>query len=254
MDNLTPCISLIFGLIAFLTVFTFFQAAGSGIRFGILLISWVALQICISASGFYHATSTAFPMLLIMVVPPVILMAWLFMARSGKSLLDRMDLHLLTVIHVVRAPSEVVMYWLFICRVVPAEITLQGGNLDIVAGLTAPAIYYFGVLKEKIKWQLMVCWNVLGLGLTVSVALKFIASAAFIPQNLTFEQPNIALSHFPFVFLPGIIMPLIICSHLAAIRLLVKSNSAQPKNKGDQGYMLRQLMIKTLASHGKPQN
>ncbi|KQS33204.1 hypothetical protein [Dyadobacter sp. Leaf189] len=254
MDNLTPCISLIFGLIAFLTVFTFFQAAGSGTRFGILLLTWIALQICISASGFYHITGTAFPTLLIMVVPPVILMAWLFLARSGKSLLDRMDLHLLTVIHVVRAPTEVVMYWLFICRVVPAEITLQGGNLDMVAGLTAPAIYYFGVLKEKIRWQLMVCWNLLGLGLAISVALKFVFSAAFIPENPTFEQPNIALFQFPFVFLPAVVIPLVICSHLAAIRLLVKSNSVQSKNKIDPGYLLRQLMIKTLASHGKHQN
>ncbi|WP_439556624.1 hypothetical protein [Dyadobacter sp.] len=254
MDNLTPCISLIFGLIAFLTVFTFFQAAGSSGRFGLLLLSWIALQSCVSASGFYHHTDSTFPRLLIMVVPPVILVTWLFLARSGKALLDRMDLHLLTVIHVVRAPTEVVMYWLFICRVVPAELTFQGGNLDIIAGMTAPAIYYFGVLREKIKWQMLVCWNVLGLGLTISIVFKFIFSAAFLSESLAVHQPNITLLQFPFVFLPGIIVPVIICSHLAAIRLLVKSSSVNPKSKTDHRHTIRQLMIKTLASHEKHQS
>jgi hypothetical protein len=254
MDNLTPCISLIFGLIAFLTVFTFYQAAGNDNRFGILVLVWVALQSCISASGFYKITDTIPASFLLMVVPPVILVAWLSVARPGKALLDKMDLHLLTVIHVVRAPVQVVLYWLFICRVVPAEITLGGGNMDIIVGLTAPVIYYFGVLKDKIKWQLLVCWNVVGLGLIFNMVLKSIFFTALLTEHTTMEQPNVVLFHFPFVFLPAVIIPLMICSHLAAIRLIVKNNSEQSKGKLDQTQVLKQLMTKTLASHAKYQH
>ncbi|HUQ96495.1 MAG TPA: hypothetical protein VM010_02440, partial [Chitinophagaceae bacterium] len=41
--------------------------------------------------------------------------------------------------------------------------------------------------------------------------------------QLAFDQPDIAVLYFPFVLLPGVVVPVVLLSHLAAIRqLLVK--------------------------------
>jgi hypothetical protein len=39
-------------------------------------------------------------------------------------------------------------------------------------------------------------------------------------QQFAFDQPNIAVLYFPFVWLPGFIVPLVLFAHLAAIQKL----------------------------------
>jgi hypothetical protein len=39
-------------------------------------------------------------------------------------------------------------------------------------------------------------------------------------QQFAFDQPNIAVLYFPFIWLPSCVVPLVLLSHLAAIRQL----------------------------------
>ncbi|MCE6988248.1 hypothetical protein [Dyadobacter sp. CY323] len=246
MESLFPCVSLIFGMIAFLTVFTFFHAAGHPRGFAIIAGIWILVQSAVSSTGFYTDTGPVVPRMLFMVVPPVVLIAWLFLARPGKVLLDQMDMHLLTVIHVVRAPFEVILYWLYISKVVPQEMTFGGGNPDILSGLTAPAIYYWGLLKGKVRWQLLVLWNLVSLGLLLNVILRSILSAPLFFQTIGFEQPNVAVLHFPFVFWPGAVAPIIVCSHLIVIRNLVKAHWYELKSEPAVWRVFQQFVVKLI--------
>jgi hypothetical protein len=246
MESFFLAISLIFGLISFLAAFTFYQAVGQPRRFGIAAGIWILLQSVISAAGFYTNTDPVVPRMLLMVVPPVVLMAWLFLARPGKALLDKMDMHLLTVIHVVRAPLEVVLYWLYLSKVVPQEMTFGGGNPDILSGLTAPAIYYWGLLKGKVRWQLLVFWNLVSFGLLLNVILKSILSAPLLFQTIGFEQPNVAVLHFPFVFWPGVVAPIIACSHLVVIRNLVKTHWYELKREPAVWRVFQQFVVRII--------
>jgi len=40
-------------------------------------------------------------------------------------------------------------------------------------------------------------------------------------QKIAFEQPNIAILYFPFCWLPTFIVPIVLFSHLVAVRKLV---------------------------------
>ena len=222
MGSQTFCISLIFGLIAFLTVFTFYKAFSNAKGFGMWAVLWFVVQICVSLSVFYVVIDTLLIRFALIFVPSLLPISWLFISKSGKGYLDQMNLHLLTVIHVVRAPVEVVLYFMFICRLVPCEMTFGGGNLDIISGLSAPIVYYVAVMQGKTRWQLLLGWNVVCLGLLINMVSKSVLSAPFFFHQIAFDQPNVAFMHFPFVFLPGTIVPILLCSHLAMIRNLVK--------------------------------
>ena len=39
-------------------------------------------------------------------------------------------------------------------------------------------------------------------------------------QQFGFEQPNVAILHFLFVWLPGVVVPLVLLAHVVAIRRL----------------------------------
>lgn len=229
MDSSTYCTSTIFGLITLLVVFTFHQAVkGSGF-FATLAAFWIVLQCGAALTGYFRVTDTIFPRLLLVVVPPAILMAWLFLARPGKALMDRMSVDLLTMIHVVRTPIEVVLYWSFIDKLVPHEMTFGGGNFDIVAGLSAPCIYFLSVMRNGMKWRMLVTWNFVCLGLLLNEIFRAVLSAPFFFQTMGFDQPNVLVLQFPFVLLPGLVVPILLCAHMVVIRNLVKAHWQEPK-------------------------
>lgn len=229
MDSSTYCTSSIFGLITLLVVFTFHQAVKGSRLFAALVALWIAIQCGTALAGYFKVTDTIFPGLLFVVLPPAILMAWLFLAGSGKALADRMNLDLLTMIHVVRAPIEVVLYWSFIDKMVPHEMTFSGGNPDILAGLSTPCIYYIGVMRNGMKWRLMVIWNFLCLGLLLNEMFRIVLSVPFMFQTIGPDQPNVLVLQFPFVLLPGVVMPILLCAHMVVIRNLVKAHWHKPE-------------------------
>ena len=224
MDSSTYCTSTIFSLITLLVVFTFHQAVTGSRPFAALVALWIAIQCGTALAG--HV----FPRLLLVVVPPAVLTAWLFLTGPGKALIDRMNVDLLTMIHVVRAPIEVVLYWSFIDKMVPHEMTFGGGNPDILAGLSTPCIYYIGVMRSGMKWRLMVIWNFLCLGLLLNEILRAVLSAPFFFQTIGLDQPNVLVLQFPFVLLPGVVVPILLCAHMAVIRNLVKAHGQEPRS------------------------
>jgi hypothetical protein len=60
------------------------------------------------------------------------------------------------------------------------------------------------------------------LGLLINIVVNAALSAPSVVQQFAFEQPNIAILYFPFNLLPAVIVPLVLFSHLAAIRQLLR--------------------------------
>ncbi|MEZ4900752.1 MAG: hypothetical protein R2822_02860 [Spirosomataceae bacterium] len=151
------------------------------------------------------------------------MIVFLFNTSKGKMFIDALDLKTLTLLHVIRVPIEWVLYWLFIHKFVPELMTFEGRNFDILSGITAIIVYYFGFVKPKLSNVSVLIWNFCCLGLVINIAVNGILSAPTKFQQFAFEQPNIAMQYFPFVLLPSVIVPIVIFSHLASIRQLTKN-------------------------------
>ena len=64
---------------------------------------------------------------------------------------------------------EIVLFWLFLEKSVPELMTFEGRNFDIIAGITAPVIYYFGFVKNTLAKPILIGWNILCLGLLFNI-------------------------------------------------------------------------------------
>ncbi|MEO8588376.1 MAG: hypothetical protein ABI432_03330 [Flavobacteriales bacterium] len=64
-------------------------------------------------------------------------------------------------------------------------------------------------------------WNIACIGLLVNIVARAVLSAPFPFQQLAFDQPNIAVLYFPFVWLPCCVVPLVLLAHLATLRKLL---------------------------------
>ncbi|AII54211.1 hypothetical protein [Hymenobacter sp. APR13] len=207
----------------------------------LLLGWWLLLQGILVYMGFYRNLYAVPPRLLVLGVgPPLVAMVGLLLTRSGRSLLARFDLVGLTRLSVVRIPVELCLYGLALHHLVPDLITFADRNLDLAAGLTAPlAAYWFrGRLMGP---RLLLLWHAGSLVLLLNVVVLAAGSVPTPWQQLGFSQPNVAVLHWPFVWLPTFIVPLVLFSHVAALRQLLasphKTAPLQPSSRADEWHL-----------------
>jgi hypothetical protein len=155
-------------------------------------------------------------------MPAILLLVILFTTKKGRLFIDSLPLEKLTYLHVIRIPVEMVLYWLFLSKAIPELMTFEGRNFDIVAGITAPIVAYFGFTKAKLGRQTILIWNIICLALLLNIVMNAFLSAPSPLQQFAFEQPNIAILNFPFSWLPTFVVPVVLFAHLVSIRQLLK--------------------------------
>ena len=204
MENVPAYVGIIFGLTTLLTIY-FFALATTQMRLVLsILFIWLAAQAVISITGFYYRNTHAQPpAFLLATLPNMLVILVLFITKRGRTFIDGMNLKVLTILHIIRIPVEIVLLWLCMHKVVPQIMTFEGRNFDILSGISAPFIYYIAFRKETYnKWVLLV-WNIICLILLINIVSIAILSAPFAFQRFGLDQPNIAVLYFPYIWLPA---------------------------------------------------
>ncbi|MCF0056840.1 hypothetical protein [Dyadobacter sp. CY356] len=218
MENLPIYVYLVFGLTVSAALFLFYKATNHSTLFLVIVVSWMIAQTVISFSGFYKITNTLPPRVGLLLMPPLVMTIILFSTNKGKIFVDNLNAKSLTLFHIIRLPVELTLFWLFMHKLVPELMTFEGRNFDIISGISAPVIFYFGFVKRKLSRKIILLWNFACLGLLVNIAINAILSVPGAFQHFAFDQPNIGILMFPFVFLPSVLVPMVLFSHLAMIR------------------------------------
>ena len=229
MNELPTGLSVLFVSITLLTLVGFYWSVrhSSSKRVSrtaplllLVLIGWLTLQAVLSGMGVYSEEMDFLPPRIFVfgLLPCIIVVSMAFITVAGRRFVDSLSPEKLTYIHLVRIPVEIGLWWLFLHRTIPELMTFEGWNFDILAGVTAPLIIYFGYHRNVISKRAILGWNVVCLVLVLFILIIAVLSAPFPLQQLAFEQPNVGLLHFPFSWLPTFIVPVVVFSHLVSIR------------------------------------
>ena len=224
IQSLSIIISISFILITIVTASLFFKATHYSKPVMIIIIIWLLLQTFISLSGFYTASNTLPPKFALAVIPPLVLIAIVFATKKGRMFIDNINIATLTLMHSIRIFVELVLLVLSIHKLVPQLMTFEGRNFDIISGITAPFIFYFGFVKPILGRKSLLLWNFICLALLLNIIVNAMLSIPSPFQKFAFEQPNVAVFYFPFVWLPGCIVPIVLFAHLATIKQLLNKN------------------------------
>jgi hypothetical protein len=220
MENLPLLISIVFVLTTLLTLVFFWRASHYSKWVLGLSLAWLGLQGALGGSGFYTDTAAMPPRFLLLFPPTLVVMILLFATMRGRAWIDGLDLRMLTLLHVVRIPVEMVLFWLSVQLVIPGVMTFDGRNFDIISGITAPMVWYWGFVKGKLGRRTMLVWHFVCLALVLNVVVHAILAVPTPFQQIAFDQPNIAILYFPFNWLPAFVVPVVWFSHFVAIRRL----------------------------------
>jgi hypothetical protein len=193
---------------------------------GVLML----VQGSLAARGFYFAFAAVPPRFFLVVAPAIIALVLLVILPSRK-MLTRLPLRYLTAIHIVRIPVELILWWLYHEGYVPRLMTFEGGNMDILAGLSAPFVVWLGFQDAytytQTQRRFLLIWNGLMLLLLANILVRAVLSLPVSFQQFAFAQPNIAVNAFPFVWLPSVIVPMVIFCHVVSVLQLVREPGYQ---------------------------
>jgi hypothetical protein len=229
LPNLPFSLNIFFILTTLLCLFLVFQILKSSIatksrafQIYAILIFWLGIQAYLTFIGTYANNPNTFPpkIVLMGILPLTLFIFTLFVLPRTRKIIDTLSISNLTYMHLVRIPVEIALYWLFLQKAIPEIMTFEGRNFDILAGITAPIMVYF--YKKGMNPKILIIWNIVALILLANIVFTAIFSTETPLQKFGFEQPNIAIIHFPFSWLATFIVPAVLFSHLASLRILLK--------------------------------
>ncbi len=192
----------------------------SNMVFGGLLL-YMVIQGALAYNLFFMQNLDAMPPRgMFNLIIPFGIIAILFFTEKGKAFIDSLSMKSLTILSLVRIPMEFILYWLFLSGGIPEIMTFAGANFDIFAGITAILMLLFAFRNKAINKKMLIAWNSISLVLILTIVTLSVLSLPFPIQQLGLDQPNVAVLYFPFIWLPGVIVPFVIFSHLASLRQL----------------------------------
>lgn len=186
------------------------------------LVLWMVVLSTLSIIGFFSDFSGFPPRFVIIVAVPMITLVWvLLISKTTKQLLTHIPPRTIINLQVFRVFVEILLWMLFIQNLLPVQMTFEGRNFDIIAGITAPLITYLAYSKNLLSRNMVIAWNILCLGLLLNIVLTAIFSMPTSFRYFMNEPTSAIVTQFPLIWLPGFLVPLAYGLHFLSIRQLL---------------------------------
>jgi hypothetical protein len=193
------------------------------VKYSMVLSGWLMIVVILAVTrALQYGHGTGAPGVGLAVAVPVVLI-WLALMRvsSLRKRLDQLPLAMLVGIHVVRILG-VNFLILQAGNRLPAPFAPVAGWDDIIAGFAAIPVAWL-VHRQAKGWRpVLAAWNLFGLAdLIAAVSLGVLSSPG--PLRRIFAEPGTDLvSTFPWLLIPGFLVPLLATTHLAIFYRLTR--------------------------------
>jgi len=186
-----------------------------GRRAGAVLATWFLLLAMSSVSGVYLDTQG--PRFLFYALPALLAVVALFRARWLRGIVAALPEWWIPALQTLRLGGGASLFAAWAIGLAPWGFARTAGTGDLLVGLGALAVTLLLLLSVPGARAAALVWNVLGLLDILHTLFRAVTSAPG-PQRLFFEEPaNRIPAVFPFVYLPGFIVPLTILLHLLSL-------------------------------------
>ena len=191
-----------------------------------LFMLWVAILFGVSQQTWAHNFDSFPPPGLKVFLALILLTIVIAYSPIGRKLAAGLPLVWLVGFQVFRLPTELLIHQAANTGLAPVEMTFAGRNFDIVTALSALVLAVF-LRKGEVSAKLIMAWNLLGLALLLNVVITAVMAMPHPLQMLHTIPPNVWVTYFPFILLPGVL----VCSALLGHLLVFRALAIQRKTK-----------------------
>jgi hypothetical protein len=223
--------AILMSLLSFLCLALIFRGLrrsdpdGTGRRSPLLLaillcVAWVLALSLLALKGFFSDFTHLPPRPGLVILFPLPFILFIAFSKKGTQLLKRIPPHWLIYIQSFRILVELLLWLCYTRKLLPVQMTFEGRNADILTGILAIPVGYFCWAKKSWSGKLALAFNILGLLLLLNIV---VVAALSMPTPLRYfmnEPANTLVGEFPFIFLPGILVPIAYSMHIFSLRQL----------------------------------
>lgn len=186
------------------------------------LLFWLTLLAVLAYSGFFLDFTTLPPKILLAVLPMFILITYLLFSKSfSNKVLRFIPQKWLVYIQSFRIVMELFLWLGFIVGYIPFQMTFEGLNFDIIVGITALMAGSLFFKQRRYRRFEAIIWNISGLLLLINIVVISVISTPS-PFRIFMNEPaNTMIAYFPFIWIPGFIVPFALAMHLFSLKQLI---------------------------------
>ncbi|MFT4663892.1 MAG: hypothetical protein ACI8YQ_001613 [Polaribacter sp.] len=185
------------------------------------LICWLLLTGLVSLSGFFTNFEELPPRIALAMLPPVFVTIYLLFSKKFARFLELVPERWFIYPQSFRFPLEVILWLGFLGGAIPFQMTFEGFNFDIIVGLTAYIAGFVFFAPNRYRRFEAIIWNIFGLVLLVNIVAIAIVSTPS-PFRIFMNEPaNRILAYFPFIWVPGFLVPLAFALHVFSLKQLI---------------------------------
>lgn len=192
-----------------------------GVRIaGVALVGWLALTAVLAERGFFDDFQSLPPRFLPLFGLPLLTLLALTFSRRVAPLLAAVPPAWPIAAQAFRIPVEIVLWRLAVAGAIPELLSFHGRNVDILVGLTAPVVAYACFVRRAWPARVAVWWNWAGVVILLNVVVHAQLSAPTPWGILETDPPTTFIADWPYVWLPGFLVPLAWLLHAVSLRQL----------------------------------
>lgn len=180
---------------------------------------WGLFLLGVSQQQWVHEFNSFPPPALRVFIVLLFITAMIAFSAIGRKLAAGLPLIWLVGFQVFRLPTELLIHQAATAGLAPMEMTFQGRNFDIITPVLALVLVLM-LRSGKVPAKLVMSWNVIGLLLLLNVVATAIMAMPHPMQILHTTPPNVWVTYFPFILLPGVLVCSALLGHLLVFRAL----------------------------------
>jgi hypothetical protein len=190
------------------------------LRAALAIGAWLALTGAVPASRVLEAQLTVPPLMIFFFVSQLVAATAAFSAVGTRLL--QLPVAALVGFQVFRLPLELVLHAWAQGGTLPAQMTYEGHNFDILTGLLALPAAWLASRKPNARWPVL-AFNVIGFALLLNVA-RIAAFSSPVPFRTYLNDPPVLLAfHFPYGWIVPICVGGALFGHLLVFRWLARA-------------------------------
>jgi hypothetical protein len=181
-------------------------------------MAWILLLTIFAIRGFFSNFSQPPPRLVFALLPPLVPVLLFIRSGAGKEFLRHIQPQRLIYLQSFRILVEIALWLLVRNGSLPVQLSFEGRNFDMLTGLLAFPVGYYCYVKKSWPPVVALLYNIGGLVLLVN-AVTISALSMPTPLRVFHDPPDSSLlTRFPFIYLPGLLIPLAYTLHILSLR------------------------------------
>ncbi len=186
----------------------------------LILVGWSVLLSLLSNGGFFSDFNSFPPRPALALMIPLPFIIWFALSSVGTELLRSIPSHWLIYMQSFRIAVELLLFVAFIRGLLPVQMTFDGRNFDVITGILSLPVGYIVAKRKSYSRQFAIAYNFIGVILLLNILVIAVLSMPTPIRYFTNEPANTIVAKFPYILLPGVLVPIAYGLHIFLFRQL----------------------------------